>query len=203
MIFSCIFQSAKPNESSVLNENEYGYFRYKTAFYDGNFRIHSKLFQGSDKCFSDFDCNPKDLLTESGHLSPTQVSFPIKLDVGSYYAISKIWYVEASFLNCKESNLKIYHGFKFKEPFDPFQPLDLYQNDFCEWIGANQIVCPKIEITKKGIFEIELKSGATRSNQYSVRHWMAPFFLTPIAILYCALLSESVDFIDVKVNRYE
>lgn len=195
--------SEKENSRIELTNADYGYFKFKTSLYDGNLSIRTKIFQNPDNCYSDHDCHPTDLIRESGLLNSSRQSFPIALNTGSYYAISQVSFAEGSFLNCKSSDFKIYHGFEFKEPFDPFHPLVFYQKDSCKWIGDNKAICPALDISKKAILEIELSRGKIRSSHYSLRHWIAPWVFLPLVFFYCGPVSESLDFVDLKVNRYD
>lgn len=202
----CKGSSPKENPNARLMHSDYGYFKFKTSLYDGGLSIQTKLFQNPEKCFSDYDCNPEGhWKEESGLLNSNKQNFPIQLDLGSYYGISKVRYSESSFFDCKSSELKIYHGFRFQEPFDPFHPLDFYHKDQCEWISDSSAVCPRIDITKKGILEIDLRKGSTRNSHISLWHLLdGPSGLgLVLGLTYCGSVLKSLDFIDLQVNRYE
>lgn len=205
-LFECKGSFQKENPNARLMHSDYGYFKFKSSLYDGGLSIQTKLFQNPEKCFSDYDCNPEGHWTEeSGLLDRNRQNFPIPLDLGSYYAISRVRYFESSFFDCKSSELKIYHGFRFQEPFDPFHPLDFYHKDQCEWISENSAVCPRIDITKKGILEIDLRKGSTRNSHISLWHLLyGPSGLGLVfSLTYCGPVMESLDFIDLQVHRYE
>ncbi|MGE8722533.1 hypothetical protein ACO2I2_14460 [Leptospira terpstrae] len=202
LTLTCIGSLEKENLNIYTSRNDYGYVKFRSSQHDGRLSIRTKIFQDPDKCFSENDCYPKVFLKEEGFIHSPEQSFPIQLNTGIYYAISKVSYVETSFQNCKWGELKIYHGFQFKEPFDPFQPLVFYYKESCEWIGENTVICPTLDVTKDSIFEIELKRGITRSSHYSLRHWVGQGSLLPLAVLYCGFVSESIDFLEVKVNRF-
>ncbi|MBM9545816.1 hypothetical protein JWG40_02220 [Leptospira sp. 201903074] len=202
-VVRCIGFFEKENTRFELTNADYGYFKFKTSLYDGNLSIRTKIFQDPNKCYSDYDCHPTDLITESGFLTPSRQSLPIALNTGSYYAISQVSYGEGSFQNCKSSDLKIYHGFQFKEPFDPFHPLEFYLKDSCKWIDENKAICPPLQISKKGVLELELSRGKIRSSHYSLLHWVGPSVLFPFVFFYCGPVSEYFDFVDLKIYSYE
>ncbi|TGL90718.1 hypothetical protein EHQ68_04650 [Leptospira congkakensis] len=204
-LINCVGNSKVNQEGYNLINSDYGYFKFKTSLFDGNVSIRSKIFQDTVGCYSDYDCSPKSFWVESGAINGKNPNFPLELTIGSYYAISRIHYIETQFYDCKVSELKIYHGFQFKSPFDPFKPLEFYDKDQCEVISENSLVCPRMDITKKGILEFELSKGQIRNNNISIRHlFEGPYaFGLIFGLTYCGLVFDSIDFIDVKVKRYE
>lgn len=190
-------------EAEVMIDTNYGYFRWHNSIRDGYVVVETKVFQNPNECLGDYNCSPQDHIKKIANLRPSDPSVAIPLKVGEYYAISKLRYGDVSFFRCKTSDLKIYHGFQFKEPYDPKNPTVPYGSDKCEFLSEDRVVCPAIQITKKSIQEINLSEGEIRGNSISFRHLLEPnIMLFTMSLLYCGPISRSIDFISVEDRRY-
>ncbi|GBF44433.1 hypothetical protein LPTSP2_37360 [Leptospira ellinghausenii] len=135
----------------VINgsSSDYGYLRFNNNLNDGVAVIQTKIFKDLTKCHGDYICSGEDHIKQYANLRPTNTSFAVPLKVGEYYANSKLIYSEMSFFNCRKSEVTIYHGFRFKEVYDPNHPSDRYSKNICELLDRNKVVCPSVKISKK------------------------------------------------------
>lgn len=189
----------------VINgsSSDYGYFRFNNNFNDGVVVIQTKIFKDLTKCHGDYICSGEDHIKKYANLSPTNPSFAVPLKVGEYYAISKLRYSEMSFFNCTKSEVTIYHGFRFKEVYDPNHPSDLYSKNICELLDRNKVVCPSVKISKKGIHEITITKVEERGRSFSMGHLLdANIVFSTFNFLFCGPVSRQIDFLEVRSNVF-
>lgn len=202
-LLRCSTSNPKTLEADVMTDASYGYFRWHNSIRDGYVVVETKIFQDPKECHGDYNCSPQDHLIKIANLQPSDPSMAFPLKLGEYYAITKLRYGDASFFYCQTSDLTIYHGFQFREPYDPKNPTVPYGSNKCEFLSEDQVVCPSIQITKKGIQEIKLSDGETRGKSISFRHLLEPnLILFTISLLYCGPVSRSVDLIEVEERRW-
>ncbi|MCW7467651.1 hypothetical protein [Leptospira levettii] len=199
----CFASNPKEMEAEVMTDTNYGYFRWHNFIRDGYVVVETKVFQNPNECHGNYNCSSQDHIKKMANLRSSDPSMAIPLKVGEYYAISKLRYGEVSFFRCKASDLTIYHGFQFRDPYDPNNPTVPYRSDTCEFLKEDQVVCPFIQITKKSIQEIKLSEGEIRGKSISFRHLLEPnIMLSAMSLLYCGPISRSIDFISVEARRY-
>lgn len=199
----CSYPAYKENEVEVLNSSDYGYLRFHNNLSDGVVVIQTKIFKDLTKCHGDYNCSGEDHIKQYANLRPSNPSFAVPLKVGEHYAISKLRYNEMSFYSCKKSEITIYHGFQFKEVYDSNHPHDLYSNNTCEFIDRNKVVCPSVQISKKGIREITIAKGEERGRSVSVSHLLdINIVFSTFNLLFCGPVSREIDFVEVRSNRY-
>lgn len=203
LLFHCSSSDPKTWEADVLTDTSYGYFRWHNSIRDGYVVVETKVYQDPKECHGEYNCSSQDHIKKFANLRPSNPSLTIPLKLGEYYAITKLRYGDASFFHCQTSDLTIYHGFQFREPYDPKNPTVPYTSNTCKFLREDQVVCPTIQITKKGIQEIKLSEGEIRGKSISFRHLFEPnIMLSTISLFYCGPVSSSVDFIVVEERRY-
>ncbi len=199
----CSSPPNKENEVEVLNSSDYGYLRFNHNLNEGVVVIQTKIFKDLTKCHGDYNCSGEDHINQYANIRPTNPSFAVALNIGEYFAISKLRYSGMSFFNCRKSEITIYHGFRFKEVYDPNHPTDLYSKDTCEYIERNKFVCPTIQISKKGIHEIAITKGEERGRSLSMGHLLdANIVFSTFNFLFCGPVSREIDFLEVRSNGY-
>ncbi|WP_233440805.1 hypothetical protein [Leptospira biflexa] len=186
-----------------MKNADYGYLRFHNNLSDGVMVIQTKIFKDLTKCHGDYNCSGEDHIKQYANLRHTNPSFAIPLKVGEHYAISKLRYNEMSFYSCKKSEITIYHGFQFKAVYDSNHPHDLYSNNTCEFIDRNKVVCPSVQISKKGIREITITKGEERGRSVSVSHLLdINIVFSTFNLLFCGPVSREIDFVEVRSNVY-
>lgn len=156
LLCHCSTSNPKELEAEVLTETNYGYFRWQNSIRDGYVVIETKIFQNPKECHGEYNCSTQDHIKKFANLRPSDPSLTIPLKLGEYYAITKLRYGDASFFGCKSSDLKIYHGFQFKEPYDPNNPIVSY---------ASENVSPKVK-TKWFALPFRLRKKAFRKSNF-------------------------------------
>ncbi|MCW7460534.1 hypothetical protein [Leptospira limi] len=203
LLFQCSTSDPKTWEADVLTDENYGYFRWHNSIRDGYVVVETKVFQDPKECHEEYNCSTQDHIKKIANLRPSDPSLAIPLKLGEYYAITKLRYGDVSFFRCKASDLTIYHGFQFREPYDPKNPTVPYTSNTCEFLREDQVVCPSIQMTKKSIQEIKLTTGETRGKSISFRHLLEPnMIFSTISLLYCGPVLRKIDFITVEERRY-
>ncbi|PJZ35942.1 hypothetical protein CH354_16435 [Leptospira levettii] len=203
LICKCSTSHPKTLEAEVLTDESYGYFRWHNSIRDGYVVVETKIFQDPKECHGEYNCSTQDHIKKFANLRPSDPSLAIPLKLGEYYAITKLRYGNASFFYCQTSDLTIYHGFQFREPYDPKNPTVPYTSNTCEFLREDKVVCPSIQISKKGIQEIKLSVGEIRGKSISFRHLLeSNLILSTISLLYCGPVLRSVDLIVVEERRY-
>ncbi|TGL09170.1 hypothetical protein EHQ43_01405 [Leptospira bouyouniensis] len=201
-ILQCSSPAYKENEVEVLNSSDYGYLRFNHNLNEGVVVIETKIFKDLTKCHGDYNCSGEDHFKHYSNLQPTNPSFAVTLIIGEYFAISKLRYSEMSFFNCRKSEVTIYHGFRFKEVYDPNHPSDLYSKDTCEYIDRNKVVCPPVQISKKGIHEITITKVEERGRSLSMVHLLdANIVFSTFNFLFCGPVSSEIDFLELQARK--
>ncbi|TGM11084.1 hypothetical protein EHQ82_21325 [Leptospira selangorensis] len=199
----CSSPTNKENEVEVLNSSDYGYLRFNHNLNEGVVVIQTKIFKDLTKCQGDYNCSGEDHIKQYANLRPTNPSFAVALNIGEYFAMSKLRYSEMSFFNCRKSEITIYHGFRFKEVYDPNYPSDLYSKDTCEYLERNKFVCPTIQISNKGIHEITISKVKERGRSLSMAHLLdANIVFSTFNFLFCGPVSREIDFLEVRSKGY-
>ncbi|TGL51350.1 hypothetical protein EHQ59_10615 [Leptospira kemamanensis] len=203
LLFQCSTSDPKTLEADVMTDSNYGYFRWTNSIRDGYVVVETKVFQDPKECHGEYNCSTQDHFNKFANLRPSDPSFAIPLKLGEYYAITKLRYGDVSFFRCKRSELTIYHGFQFREPYDPKNPTVPYTSNTCEFLREDKVVCPSIQMTNKSIQEIKLSEGETRGKSISFRHLLEPnILLSTISLFYCGPVLNKIDFITVEERRY-
>jgi|GEM_PF-6711506 len=203
LICKCSTSHPKTLEAEVLTDESYGYFRWHNSIQDGYVVVETKIFQDPKECHGEYNCSTQDHIKKFANLRPSDPSLAIPLKLGEYYAITKLRYGDSSFFHCQISDLTIYHGFQFRDPYDPKNPTVPYPSNTCEFLREDKVVCPSIQISKKGIQEIKLSVGEIRGKSISFRHLLeSNLILSTITLLYCGPVLRSVDLIVVEERRY-
>ncbi|TGL17600.1 hypothetical protein EHQ42_08795 [Leptospira levettii] len=203
LLSQCSTSDPKTWEADVLTDTNYGYFRWHNSIQDGYVVVETKIFQDPKECHGEYNCSSQDHIKKFANLRPSDPSLTIPLKLGDYYAITKLRYGNASFFYCQTSDLTIYHGFQFREPYDPKNPTVPYPSNTCEFLREDKVVCPSLQISKKGIQEIKLSVGEIRGKSISFRHLLETnLILSTISLFYCGPVLNKIDFITVEERRY-
>ncbi|MCW7492552.1 hypothetical protein ND861_09540 [Leptospira sp. 2 VSF19] len=201
--FHCSTSNSKEMEAEVMTDTNYGYFRWHNSIRDGYVVVDTKVFKDPSGCHGDYNCSSQEHIKKMANLRPSDPSMAIPLKVGEYYAMTKLRYGDVSFFRCKTSDLKIYHGFQFKDPYDPKNPTVPYTSETCQFLKEDKVVCPSIKISKKNIQEINITEDEIREKSISFRHLLeSNIILSTISLFYCGPISSQVDFISVEDRRY-